>query len=115
MNTNHQRVVLLEFNELSPELMDRFIDMGHLPNFKRFRDQSQVFTTEAAERGWELNPWVQWVTVHSGLNHADHGIIELDEGTKLSKKRVWDVVSQAGLPVWICGSMNVAYAKPLNG
>jgi hypothetical protein len=115
MNTNDQRVILLEFNELSPELMDRFIEMGHLPNFKRLRDQSQVFTTEASERGWELNPWVQWVTVHSGLNYSDHGIIELDEGTKLAKKRVWDVVSEAGLPVWICGSMNVASEKPLNG
>lgn len=113
--TNDRRLILLEFNELSPELMDRFIDMGHLPNFKRLREGSQVFITEAAERGWELNPWVQWVTVHSGLNYSDHGIIELDEGTKLKQKRVWDVVSEAGLPVWICGSMNVASDQPLNG
>src|SRR6185436_12261859 len=115
MNTTDQRLILLEFNELSPELMQRFIDMGHLPNFKRLRDGSQVFTTEAAERGWELNPWVQWVTVHSGVNYSDHRIIELDEGTKFTKPRVWDVVSEAGLPVWICGSMNVASRQPLNG
>jgi|RhiMethySRZTD1v2_1073278.scaffolds.fasta_scaffold00793_14 hypothetical protein len=114
MNTD-RRVILLEFNELSPELMDRFIDEGHLPNFKRLRDSSQAFITEAAERGWELNPWVQWVTVHSGLDYRDHGIIELDEGPKLKAKRVWDVVSEAGLPVWICGSMNIASEKPLNG
>jgi Type I phosphodiesterase / nucleotide pyrophosphatase len=113
--TTDRRVILLEFNELSPELMERFIDEGHLPNFKRLRDSSQGFTTEAAERGWELNPWVQWVTVHSGLDYRDHGIIELDEGPKLKAKRVWDVVSEANLPVWICGSMNVAYERPLKG
>jgi len=113
--TTDRRVILLEFNELSPELMDRFIAAGHLPNFKRLRDSSQCFITEAAERGWELNPWVQWVTVHSGLDYCDHGIIELDEGAKLKASRVWDVVSDAGLPVWICGSMNVAYQRPLNG
>jgi hypothetical protein len=110
-----RRVILLEFNELSPQLMDRFIGMGCLPNFQRLRDQSQVYVTEAAERGWELNPWVQWVTVHSGLDYRDHGIIELDEGPKLKSKRVWDVVSDAGLPVWICGTMNVAYDGSLNG
>ena len=114
MTTNRQ-VVLLEFNELSPTLMDRFINLGYLPNFKRLRDESQAFTTEASERGWELNPWVQWVTVHSGLDYRDHGIIELDEGTRLKQKRVWDVVSQAGHRVWLCGSMNIGYEQPLNG
>jgi len=110
-----QRVMLLEFNELSPQLMDRFMGEGHLPNFRRLRSESQIYVTEAAERGWELNPWVQWVTVHSGLDYQDHGITELDEGAKLQAERVWDVVSQAGLPVWVCGSMNVAYRQPVNG
>lgn len=110
-----RRVMLLEFNELSPDLMDRFIKAGHLPNFQRLQGESQVYVTEAAERGWELNPWVQWVTVHSGLDYRGHGITELDEGGKLDAKRVWDVVSDAGLSVWICGSMNVAYKTPVHG
>ena len=45
--SSNQRVILLEFNELSPTLMERFIDMGQLPNFKRLRDESQVLITEA--------------------------------------------------------------------
>jgi hypothetical protein len=110
-----RRVILLEFNELSPDLMKRFMAMGQLPNFQRLYDESHVYVTEAAERGWELNPWVQWVTVHSGLDYRDHGIIELDEGGKLNAKRVWDVVSESGFPVWVCGSMNVAYETPING
>lgn len=114
-NTREPKIILLEFNELSPDLMDRFIEMGELPHFKRLRDESQVLITEATERGWELNPWVQWVTVHSGLDFQDHRIIELDEGHKLRQPRVWDVVSQAGRPVWLCGSMNIGYERPLNG
>ncbi len=109
------KIILLEFNELSPTLMDRFIDMGKLPNFKRLRDESQVLITEASERGWELNPWVQWVTVHSGLNYDEHRIIELDEGTQMKRERIWDVVSRSGKPVWLCGSMNIGYQQPLNG
>lgn len=113
--TTARRVMMLEFNELSPLLMNRFMAEGNLPNFQRLHDESQVYVTEAAERGWELNPWVQWVTVHSGLDYRCHGITELDEGGDLKAKRVWDVVSEAGLPVWVCGSMNVAYHAPLNG
>ena len=55
------------------------------------------------------------MTVHSGLNYSDHRIIELDEGPLLKQPRVWDVVSQAGRPVWLCGSMNIGYQQPLNG
>lgn len=112
---NERRILVLEFNELSPQLMDRFMSQGHLPNFRQLYRQSQVYITEAAERGWQLNPWVQWVTVHSGLDYCRHGITELDEGGKLAAQRIWDVVSEAGLSVWVCGSMNVSYQTPLRG
>ncbi len=108
-------LILLEFNELSPDLMERFMGMGCLPNCQRLHDASEVCITEAEERKWELNPWVQWVTVHSGLNYRDHGIIELDEGGKLQAPRVWDVVSAAGFPVCVWGSMNVAYEPGIRG
>ncbi len=32
--TSHA-VILIEFNELTPKLMEQFIRLGHLPNFKR--------------------------------------------------------------------------------
>ena len=111
----HRPLILLEFNELSPHLMERFLGMGCLPNFQRLHDASEVYITEAEERRWELNPWVQWVTVHSGLNYRDHGIIELDEGHKLRAGRVWDVVSEAGYPVCVWGSMNVGYQPGVKG
>jgi len=31
------RLILAEFNELSPVLMDKFIAAGKLPNFERLR------------------------------------------------------------------------------
>jgi hypothetical protein len=108
-------VILLEFNELSPALMDTFIDQGHLPNFKRLRDSSQVFTTDAEEVAPNLDPWIQWVTVHSGLSFDQHGIHHLGDGHKLAVKSLWDMVAAQGKTVWICGSMNIKYDKPLRG
>jgi len=43
-------LVLLEFNELTPALMDRFIADGSLPNFARLRESCHVFTSDAQER-----------------------------------------------------------------
>jgi Type I phosphodiesterase / nucleotide pyrophosphatase len=108
-------VILLEFNELSPALMDTFIEQGYLPNFKRLRDASQVFTTVAEEVAPNLDPWIQWVTVHSGLSFGEHGIFHLGDGHKLAVKSLWDLIAAEGETVWVCGSMNLKYDTPLRG
>jgi hypothetical protein len=61
------KVILLELNELSPDLMSRFIDEGELPNFRRLRAQSTLYTTDADEDPPSLQPWIQWITVHTGV------------------------------------------------
>ena len=61
-------LILLEFNELCPPLLTRWMAEGRLPNFKRFHDASAVFITEADERAApNLEPWIQWYSVHTGL------------------------------------------------
>src|SRR6266853_996521 len=112
---NNPPVVLVEFNELSPVLMDRFIEAGHLPNFKRMRDESEVCISVAEEKPPHLEPWIQWVDVHTGVPYSQHGISALSQGHNLRYKSVWSVVSDAGWPVWVCGSMNVQYKEGTRG
>ncbi|MGU3537467.1 hypothetical protein [Methylobacterium sp. A54F] len=100
--------ILLEFNELTPMLMDRFIAQGHLPAFKKLRDQSLVCISDADEKAPELEPWIQWVTVHTGLPYSDHRVFDLGDGVELKAKRTWDYVADAGMTSWVCGSMNAA-------
>jgi hypothetical protein len=109
------RLIMAEFNELSPILMDKFIAAGKLPNFERLRSQSEVYLTDAQEAQEDLEPWIQWVTVHSGLTYAEHGIRNLGDGHKLDQKNIWDLLSDAGKRVWVCGSMNINYRLPING
>ncbi|MGH2952418.1 MAG: hypothetical protein ACRDK9_00150 [Solirubrobacterales bacterium] len=107
-------LILVEFNELSPHLMAKFIAAGKLPNFQRFHDESEVAITEADDFE-HLEPWVQWVAVHSGIPFREHGIEHLDDGHRLEQKSLWDLLSDAGKTVWVCGSMNINYETPLNG
>jgi len=100
--------IVLEFNELVPHLMDRFIAEGVLPGFARLRRESMVFKTDAEEQPPALEPWIQWVTLHTGKSYAEHGVFELSDGPLYKGDRIWDLVSDAGESVWICGSMNSA-------
>ena len=101
-------VIILEFNELTPHLIDRFIKAGILPNFKKLREQSIEALTDAGEQHPALEPWIQWVTVHTGMPYSEHKVFDLDDGVELKAPRIWDIVSAAGRRVWICGSMNAA-------
>ena len=112
---NRRPLILLEFNELTPALMDRFISEGKLPNFARLRESSEVFTTDAEEQEPYLEPWIQWVTVHTGVPYSEHGVFRLSEGHKLRHKNVWDLASEAGETVWVCGSMNAKHEKDTQG
>jgi hypothetical protein len=108
-------LVLLEFNELVPALVDRFISQGELPNFACLRESCEVFISDAQEQEPYLEPWIQWVTVHTGVPYSEHGIFRLSEGHKLRHKSLWDLVSEAGGTVWVCGCMNANRAKGTKG
>lgn len=105
-------VIVLELNELTPALMNRFIEQGHLPGFARLRRESVTAITDAEEGPPFLEPWIQWVTVHTGLPFAEHGVFNLGDGPRCAATRVWDIVADAGRRAWVCGSMNaVSHAR----
>ncbi|MGK2948770.1 MAG: hypothetical protein ACSLFP_09360 [Acidimicrobiales bacterium] len=108
-------LLLLELNELCPTLLDELMASGDLPNFSRLHRESLVHVTDAEEPQGHLNPWVQWVTAHTGASYEEHGVFKLGEGDHLKLPTVADVVGAAGEPVWLCGPMNVVPTMPVRG
>lgn len=108
-------LILLEFNELSPPLMERFINQGLLPNFAKFRTEGSIYVTDAGEDPPRLNPWIQWVTLHSGKSFAEHGVFHLGDAGRKGTPMIWDTVCAAGHTAWVCGSMNSAVQPNFKG
>jgi hypothetical protein len=107
MPASSQRLLLLEFNELCPSLIERFMAEGHLPNFKKLRERSRAFITHTNEQ--VLEPWIQWVTVHTGVPLDQHGIVDLDEAGKLKHETFWDRL-QSDNVLLMC-PMNVRFER----
>jgi hypothetical protein len=103
-----QRTIQIEFNELSPALIDEFIDAGELPNFRLLRDKSEAFVTDASDE-LSLNPWVQWPTLHTGIPDSEHGIRDLGEADRVNGRGVARELAAAGFKVGVFGSMNLDY------
>ncbi len=100
-------LILIEFNELSPRLLERFMAAGQLPNFQKFYAASSVYITDAQEQPPNLEPWIQWPTVHSGLTYEEHGVFDLGDGRNEQRKYVAEVLSDAGLRVGVFNCSSV--------
>jgi hypothetical protein len=112
--SNDADVIVLELNELCPEFMDRFIEQGKLPNFQHLRDHSITAITDAEEEAPKLDPWIQWVTIHSGLRADEHRIFDLGQGRQLDCPCIAQILSDHKIRVGVFGSMNTNY-RDLDG
>jgi hypothetical protein len=105
------KLIFLEFNELCPDLMQRWMLQGKLPNFQRLYSSSQVFEAwaETDDSAW-LEPWIQWYSMHTGIGCAQHRVQHLTDGPRLAGQitDMWQALLAAGLRVGNCGSMNAA-------
>jgi len=91
------KLILLELNELAPDLMTQFIEAGDLPNFRRLRQESTLYTTDAGEDPPNLEPWIQWITVHTGVPFSEHRVFHLgDADEKLRYPGIGRIVFRLG-------------------
>jgi len=97
-------VIMLELNELCPPILDRMMAAGDLPHFKELHQRSDVHVTWTDDE--DLEPWVQWVTLHTGKTQTTHRAKELDEGHLVQLPRVWDFLGDQGIDSLVFGSMN---------
>jgi len=102
-----KRMILLEFNELCPSLLQKWMASGQLPNFRRFYDSSDVYVTEADElKAPNLEPWIQWYSLHTGLPYRVHQVFHLTDGPRAGHLDIWHALQNHGRKVWNCSSMN---------
>jgi hypothetical protein len=100
-------IIFAEFNELCPWLINQWMAEGLLPNFKALHDRSTVFETRAdVDDPGQLEPWIQWYSLHTGLAYAQHGVFHLTEGAEAKHLDLWHAARSAGRKVGSFASMN---------
>jgi hypothetical protein len=103
------KLIFLEFNELCPPLLEKWMAAGDLPNFKRFYDSSDVFITKPdVDSPVNLEPWIQWYSTHTGVSFEDHKVFHLGDGPKAGQPDIWTILLDSGFRVGNISSMNAA-------
>ena len=99
-------VLLLELNEINFDHVRRFVAMGKLPTLGRLIAAHGVAetTSEATYAEWE--PWIQWVTAHTGKSLAEHGVFRLGDIVGRDIPQLWEVLEAQGVSVGAVSPMN---------
>jgi hypothetical protein len=103
-----RRLLFIELNEFNHRLMVEAADVFALPHIKRMLalpHQSKTVTADSYESGY-LEPWVQWVSVHTGKPASEHKIKHLGDVRMESSHQIWEALSDRGISSGIWSAMN---------
>lgn len=73
------KTILIGLNELNFEFINYYIEQGLLPNFKAFFKAQPPIETKSEDDYKLLEPWIQWVSIHSGKTFDEHQIFRLGD------------------------------------
>ncbi len=104
-------VLLLELNEFSPDLMRDVAEQEGLSNLLHLLSlkASKTHTKDTEER-FGLDPWVQWVSIHTGVPSGQHGVKHLG-GPPLAHRQLWEVLDEQGVRTGVWGAMNASRGR----
>ena len=104
----NKKLLILELNEFNTDLLRRGSEHLNLSNIKRMLTMSHAETfTDNFDHG-ELDPWVQWVSVHIGLPHKIHKVTRLGELPNPNYPQLWEKLSKKNVTSGIWGPMNAS-------
>lgn len=101
-----KQLIFLELNEINFEFVEAYIRQGHLPNFKRLIETHGYYRTSSEQVYDHLEPWIQWVSAHTGLPYEDHGVFRLGDAVGKGLDQVWDALERRGVRVGALSPMN---------
>ena len=102
-----KKLILIALNEFNAAFFRHACKVADLPNISQLlsMQHSRTWTDDKVERKG-LDPWVQWVSIHTGTPSSQHGIRHLGDVPNLSSPQLWERLSEHGVSSGIWGAMN---------
>ena len=102
-----KKIIWLELNEVNIDFIQRYINNGYLPNFKNVIKKHSYKRTISENEFKNLEPWIQWVTVHTGKAYNEHKIYRLGDAADQEMDQIWNVLEEKY-------KVSVAAISPMN-
>jgi hypothetical protein len=107
LNSTPKRLILLELNEINFDVVENYIalDAMRFPSLKKLLNCPKIRTT--SEKSYdELEPWIQWTSVHTCKQFAEHSIFRLGDMVGSGIPQIFEQLEIAGYKVGAISPMN---------
>lgn len=102
-----RRLTIIELNEFNREFLQTAAPSRGFKHFQALLELPTIRTvTEDKIEHQGLDPWVQWVCVHSGMPTSEHGIRRLGDTRSQTWPQLWNKLGAKGLSWGVWGVMN---------
>lgn len=102
-----KHLILLEINEINFDVVERYIaeDSTRFPALKKLLSGPRI-RTSCEKQYEELEPWIQWASVHTCKTYAEHGIFRLGDMVGSGVPQIFEQIEEAGYKVGAISAMN---------
>src|SRR5476651_455133 len=105
-------LLFVELNEVNFEFIEHYARRGALPVFERLIGEHGYARTRSEDAYEQIEPWIQWFTVHTGKSYAEHQVFRLGDGPQAGIAQIWEQLEKKGLKVGAFSPMNAGNAVP---
>jgi hypothetical protein len=108
-----RQLLCVELNEFNRQLLEEAAESLNLTHVKKLIAlpyESKIVTEDLYDSGF-LEPWVQWVSVHTGVPSTEHKIKHLGDVTLLKHDQIWERLHDQGVTSGIWGAMNATRGR----
>lgn len=110
-----KNVLIVELNEFNIDLMTATLKKHDFPFLRKvFQFPKASYKTQDRYNSGYLEPWVQWVSIHTGVPSLVHGIKHLGDVPHLYVEQCWETLSRYGITTGVWGVMNGEKRKAVN-
>jgi len=106
--TKKEKLIFWELNEINFDYVNFYIKKGKLKNWKKMIEDHGLFTTYSDENYNDLQPWIQWPTIRTGLNFDEHGVHRIGDIVQSNIKQHWEILEDKGYSVAAISPINAS-------
>ena len=90
------KLILIELNEINFDVVNYYLNREeNLPGFQQMIAKG-INVTESEQEYKNLEPWIQWPSVHTGLNYNEHSVFRLGDFVNCSNEQFFEKIEKAG-------------------
>jgi hypothetical protein len=108
MNNQPKQLILLELNEVNFDLVKRYLSKfpGRFTGLEKLLANKGIHTSSELVYE-ELEPWIQWASVHTGKSYAEHKLFRLGDVVGSQVPQIFEQLEKAGVTIGGISPMNV--------